>query len=107
MARPVATVVIKVLDHLTGSSSHNLEMANRQLLAAPWEVMVAVLPAVAMVSARVGLLDQRINACLACKGTAKIFSGVPAPFDIPTARNGGSNFPYPYQHLQLSISLLL
>ena len=107
MARPVATVVIKVLHHLTGSSSHNLETANRQPLAVPWEVMVAVLPAVAMVSARVGLLDQRINACLACKGTAKIFSGVPASFDIPTARNGGSNFPYPYQHLQLSISLLL
>lgn len=82
-------------------------MANSQLLAALWEVMVAVLPAVAMGSPRVGLLDQRINVCLACKGTAKMFSGVSAPFDIPTAMNGGSNFPYPCQHLQLSISILL
>ena len=107
MARSVATAVTKILDHLTGSSSHNLEMANSQLLAALWEVMVAVLPAVAMGSPRVGLLDQRINVCLACKGTAKMFSGVPAPFDIPTATNGGSNFPYPCQHLQLSISFFI
>ena len=107
MARPVATVVINVLDRLTGNSSHNLETASRQLLAAPWEIKVAVLPAVAMGSARVELLDQGINACLAFKGTVKIFSGVPAPFDIPTAVNGSSNFPYPCQHLQLSFFFIV
>ena len=67
MAQLVAMAVARVLSRLTGNSLRTLAMASSQLLAAPQEVMVAVLKAVAMGSPGV----EAVASSLAMVGSSK------------------------------------
>lgn len=56
MAQQVAMMVARVLHCLMGYSPPTLAMASSQLLAVPWEIILAVLKAATMGSPRVGAM---------------------------------------------------